>query len=229
MAINDYQRKRDLRQSRTSPKLPVNTGRYAILRVMRLSPLTRSDIGSYTSGMTLNRNLLESFLRDIDADFQAQLDARMEKVRKELEVNRRKAIEALYKAWPQMGGSKKDLDVLAAEIETPLEDSTLKARKNGQSRHTQGRTVPMDVIRREVQEVLAQTEDNGIVTQSEIKDRILSEYPDGKVPSVRSAISRILSGYLERGELELEEEGKAGSPNKYRKKKSGTEVNLLNP
>lgn len=220
MTINDYQRKRDLRQSRIRPKPPVNADRYAILRAIRFSPLTRSDTGSYTSGMTLNRNLLESFLRDINADFQAQVDARMEEVRKELEVHRRKAIEALYKAWPQMGGSKKDLDVLAAEIETPLEDATLKARKNGQSRHTQGRIVPMDVIRREVQEVLAQTEDNGIITQSEIKDRILREYPDGKIPSVRSAISRILSGYLERGELELDEEGKAGSPNKYRKVRS---------
>jgi hypothetical protein len=229
VTVNDYQRKRDLRQSRISLKLPVNTDRYAILRVMRNAPLAHSDIGSYTSDMTLNRNLLESFLQDIDADFQAQLDARMEKVRKELEVNRRKAIEALYKAWPQMGGSKKDLDLLAAEIDTPLEDSTLKARKNGQSRHTQGRTVPMDAIRRHVQEALAQTEDNGFLTQSQIKDKVLSEYPDGKVPSVRSGISRILGGYLERGELELEEEGKAGAPNRYRKTGRTAEANLLEP
>ena len=179
--------------------------------------------------MTLNRNLLESFLRDIDADFQTQLNTRMEEVKKELEVNRRKAIEALYKAWPQMGGSEKDLDILAAELETPLGDSAFDTRKNGrQSKSSEGRTIPMDVIRREVLEVLAHTAYNGFVTQTEIKDRILNEYPDAKVPSVRSAISRLLSDHLERGELELVEEGKAGSPNRYRKRRE-IEVNLLEP
>jgi len=85
----------------------------------------------------------------------------------------------------------------------------------------------MDVIRREIQEVLANTEPNGEVTQTEIKDRILSEYPDAKIPSVRSAISRILSSHLKQGELELMEEGKAGTPNRYRKKR--TEGSLLEP
>jgi len=180
--------------------------------------------------MTLKRDLLESFLRDIDTDFEAQLDERLEVVKKELEVNRRKAIEALYKAWPQMGGSEKDLDVLAAELKTPSDDSTFRLRRNGRRfKGSQGgqRTIPMAVIRQEVQEVVAQTEYNGIVTQTEIKDRILSKYPDAKVPSVRSAISRLLSGYLERGDLSLEEEGKSGSANKYRKKR--TERNQLEP
>jgi hypothetical protein len=226
VTVDAYQRKRDLRQSRINPKLRVNTDRYAILRGIRDTHLTHGDTGSYTSGMTLNRNLLESFLRDIDADFQSQLDTRMEEVRKELEENRRKAIKALYNAWPQMGGSKKDLDVLAAELEAPPEDSTLKTRKDGRSRNTQGRTVPMDALRRHVHEVIAQTEDNGTITQSQIKDRVLSEYPDGKVPSVRSGISRILNDYLERGDLALEEEGKAGAPNKYRKQNVQREAAL---
>jgi hypothetical protein len=80
-------------------------------------------------------------------------------------------------------------------------------------------------VRRVVQEAIANIEYNAEITQTDIKDRILSEYPDAKVPSVRSSISRILSSYLEHGGLELIEEGKAGSPNRYRKKR--TEENLL--
>ena len=222
------ERKRDLRQTRIPTRLPVNGDRYAISCAIRKWALTRNDIVAYTTGMTLKRDLLESFLRDIDADFQAQLNARMEEVRKELEGNRRKAIEALYKAWPEMGGSEKDLDILATELETSLGDSPLEIQENGrQSKNSQGQTVSMSVIRRKVQEVVAQTEYDGVITQTEIKDRILNEYPNAKVPSVRSAISRLLSGYLDLGELELAEEGKAGAPNKYRRKKRETEGNLL--
>jgi hypothetical protein len=113
--------------------------------------------------------------------------------------------------------------------ETPMGDTSLETRRDGRQPTGSGgqRTIPMDVIRREIQEVLANTEPNGEVTQTEIKDRIPSEYPDAKIPSVRSAISRILSSHLKHGELELMEEGKAGTPNRYRKKR--TEGSLLEP
>jgi hypothetical protein len=229
VVISEDQRKRNMRRAHPGLGPRVNDERYAVQYAIRIRRLTCSDRAAYTSRMTLKRDLLESFLRDINNDFQAQLDARMEEIRKELEVERRKAIEGLYNVWPQMGGAKKDLDVLEAELEMPVSDTSLEARKNGrQSKGSQGeRTIPMNVIRQEIQEVLANTEYNGEVTQTEIKDRILSEYPDAKVPSVRSAISRLLSGYVERGELELLEKGKAGAPNKYRKKR--TEGNLLEP
>jgi hypothetical protein len=229
VVISEDQRKRNMRQSRSGFKPRINTGSYAVLYAMRKQPLTRNDMAPYTKGMTLKRDLLESFLRDINHDFQAQLDARMEEIRKELEVERRKAIEGLYNVWPQMGGAKEDLDVLATELEMPVSDTSLEARRNGrQSKGSQGeRTIPMNMIRQEIQGVLANTEYNSEVTQTYIKDRILSEYPDAKVPSLRSAISRLLSGYVERGELELLEKGKAGSPNRYRKKR--TEGNLLEP
>jgi hypothetical protein len=227
MVISEHQRKRNVRQSRSGLGPHANIERYTILDAIRKRRLTRSDMAAYTSRMTLKRDLLESFLRDINIDFQAQLDTRVEEIRKEIDIERRKAIEALYNVWPQMGGAKKDLDVLAAELETPIGDTSLEARKNGRRATGVGgqRTIPMDVIRREIQKVLANTEYNGEVTQTEIKDRVLSEYPDAKVPSVRSAISRLLSGYVERGELALLEKGKAGSPNRYRKKKM--EGNLL--
>jgi hypothetical protein len=229
MVVSEDQRKRNMRRSRSGLGPCINDERYAAQHAIRIQRLTRSDMAAYTSRMTLKRDLLQSFLRDINNDFQAQLDARMEEIRKELEVERRKAIEGLYKVWPQMGGAKRDLDVLAAELAVPESDSSLEARKNGrQSKGSHGeRTIPMNVIRQEIEEVLANSEYNGEVTQTEIKDRILSEYPDAKIPSVRSAISRLLSGYVERGELELLAKGKAGSPNRYRRKR--TEGNLLEP
>ena len=227
MAISEDQRKREMRRLRSDSRPLINSERYAVLHAIRMQRLTHSDIAAYTQGMSLKRELLESFLRDINVEFQAQLDTRVEEIKKEIEVERRKAIESLYKVWPQMGGAKKDLDVLAAELDVPASDTSLEARKNGRRpKPAQGqRTIPMDLIRREIQGVLANAEYKDVVTQTEIKDRILSEHPDAKVPSVRSAISRILSGYLKRGELELVEEGKAGSPNRYRKKR--TEGNLL--
>lgn len=56
-----------------------------------------------------------------------------------------------------------------------------------------------------------------LVTQTEVKDRLLREYPDAKVPSVRSAITNELYALRDEGQLELAEEGRAGTPNKYRK------------
>lgn len=226
MVIDHYVRLRILRM-RT--KEPGNSKRYTALSDTRKHPLTYHKAIAYTSGMTLKRDLLESFVRDIDANFQAEVDARMKEVRRELEVDRRKAIEALYKAWPQMGGSEKDLDVLTVELQAPLDGLSSESSGNDrQSKRSGGQTVPMNVVRQEVQEVLEQAEYDVVVTQTEIKDRIVDKYPDAKIPSVRSAISRLLSGYLEQGELELVEEGKAGAPNRYRKKRREVEATILN-
>jgi hypothetical protein len=229
VAISEDQRKRNMRQSRPGFKPSLGNGSYGVLDAIRQGRFAYIDRAAYTTRMTLKRDLLESFLRDINVDFQAQFDARVEEIKKELDVERRKAIKSLYDVWPQMGGAKKDLDVLAAELELPASDTSFEARKNGRQRKgAQGqRTIPMDVIRREVQEVIATTGYNDVITQTEVKDRILAQYPDAKIPSVRSAISRVLSGYLERGGLELIEEGKAGSPNVYRRGKM--EGNLLDP
>jgi hypothetical protein len=228
MVISENQRKRNMRQLRPGLRPIVNGNRYAILDAIRNRRLTHNDMASYTPCMSLQRETLESFLRDINLDFQAQLDARMEVIKKEIEVERRKAIERLYKVWPQMGGAKNDLDVLAAELQLPAEETNLETRSNGNRSHKQeggDRTIPMSDVRRVVQEAIASIEYDAEITQTDIKDRILSEYPDAKVPSVRAAISRLLKDRLKRGELEIVEEGKAGSPNRYRKKK--TEGNLL--
>ncbi len=72
-----------------------------------------------------------------------------------------------------------------------------------------------------------------IVTQTEIKNNLLREYPDAKLPSVRSAIANELLALREQGYIELVEEGRAGQPNKYRKvgraMEASTEANLLEP
>lgn len=161
--------------------------------------------------MALSGELYRSLRQDIEADFEAR--------RRELEDQRLRAIEALNEAWPKMGGSETDLTALATEVGDSLDKKTavrVYQESPSISNSSSSRTVPMNAIRDEIESVLSNSETD-IVTQSELKDRILRKYPNGKVPSIRAGVSRILSKRLEHGELELIEEGKAGMPNRYRK------------
>jgi hypothetical protein len=186
---------------------------------MRALTVPHDDV--YTQPMTLSVKLYKSLRRDIEAEFEAR--------KRELEDQRREAVRVLNEAWPKMGGSKEDL--ASFQIETALAESD-KTSANTESgpvvSGSYSRTVPMKTVRQEIDTVMA---DGGIdvLTQSEIKERLLKKYPDAKVPSIRSAISHFLSELTKEGDLELIEKGRAGSPNKYRKTRRSTEENLLDP
>jgi hypothetical protein len=160
--------------------------------------------------MTLGPNLYKSIRQKIDADFDVE--------QSELDARRRKAIEALNEAWPKMGGSEEDLKTLSTEAFGRKGSAVVSSREPvPQSNGSAGRTVPMKAIGVEVENFLDEV-GTGMITQTEIKDRVLSKYPDAKMPSVRSAISHFLSDLTKQGKLELVEKGKAGSPHKYRKR-----------
>ena len=94
-----------------------------------------------------------------------------------------------------MGGSQKDLDILATALEDSTPDLTTKAtRRKSQSVSSQGRTIAMKVIQNETHKFISQASYTDIITQTEIRERIMRQFPDAKVPSVRSAISHFLSG-----------------------------------
>lgn len=180
----------------------------------------------------LSARLYESLLQDIEAEFEAR--------KRNLENDRRKAIEALNEAWPKMGGSEEDLKLLEMEAaipspveEPPAEETTADEpretapARNGDSSEA-GRTINMAIIREEVRKALLDT-DTDIITQTDLKDRILKKYPDAKIASVAPSISRCLSQMTDRGELELVERGTASKPHKYRKTRRAAEVGLLEP
>ena len=196
----------------------------ALIRARRMRALTTPQKSVYTRPMTLSVKLYESLRRDIEAEFEAR--------KRELEDQRREAVRVLNEAWPKMGGSTEDL--ASFDMETALGTLT-ESSKNHTRKHdapiangSYSRTVPMKTVRQEVDAVMSDERIN-IVTQSEIKARLLEKYPDAKVPSIRSAISHFLSELTDEGELDLMEKGRAGSPNKYRKTRGSTEALELGP
>ena len=95
-------------------------------------------------------------------------------------------------------------------------DTRRPRRNRSKAKGSGGRTIPQETIRKFVKD--AMTDQNVYyVTQTEIKDSLLADYPDAKIPSIRSAISHELSDLKDEGYLELVEKAHAGSPNKYRK------------
>jgi hypothetical protein len=166
----------------------------------------------------LRGELYKSLLRNIEAEFEAR--------QRDLESERRKAIEALNEAWPKMGGSEQDLIPVgvAATVSSPVEeregDQWQEAGEAAPTRNgaSPGRTIHMSVIREEVLKALSES-DSDIVTQPELKERIMDKYPDADVARVASAISRCLTQLTKRGDLELVEKGRARAPHKYRKTK----------
>lgn len=187
--------------------------------------------------MALRVQLYQSLRQDIDSELDAEFDTELEALKKELEKKfedkRRKAIEALNEAWPKMGGSEKDLALFTTEAQEPFITETtrtdaeeIEPTSNGSS---VGRTIPMVTLREEAWKVLQDPEID-IVTQPDIRERILDKYPDAKVQSVRSVISMYLNTLAKQGDIELVEQGKAGSASKYRaKKRNEEEVGLLGP
>jgi hypothetical protein len=179
----------------------------------------RATIQYTVPTMTLSSELYSALRQNIEDEFAAR--------KRELEEQRRQAILALNEAWPKMGGSEEDLASLASVGGVATGRSSgvagvavVRAPRGGAPTPNgePGRTIRRSVIEAEIEDVLSD-EEIVVVTQTDIKDRILAKYPDAKVHSLRSAISHYLSELAKRGQLELVEKGKAGRPSKYRKNK----------
>jgi hypothetical protein len=229
VVIDNRKRNRSLRKSRARVTPLINTDRYGLLNALRAYRLTSVSSRAYTRPVTLQRDLLKTLLEGINSDSRTQRDERVRRVEQEVEENRRKAIEGLRKAWPEMGGSEKDLDILTAALENTVFDTTTKTtRRNGQPVSSQGRTIPMKEIQKQTYGFIDQASYTDIVTQTEIREQIMRQYPDAKLSSVRSAVSHFLSDLEKQGRVGLIEKGQGGSPHKYRKKKmEGSLLDLL--
>lgn len=159
-----------------------------------------------------NRKFLRYALNGIQAKFEAEV--------KQAEEQRDKDIEDAHRWWLDHGGSEQDFASPPDEVAAPPVDDKPVARKLQRNRSktngSGGRTISKDIIQKFVRDVLADPSVD-LVTQTEVKDRLLREYPDAKVPSVRSGITNELTALKDQGQLELAEEGRAGTPNKYRK------------
>jgi hypothetical protein len=217
------------RTPHNSRKLLPNTAHHlnidhALIRQAHMKALTAPHDDVYTQAMTLSVQLYESLRRDIEAEFEAR--------KRELDDQRREAIRVLNEAWPKMGGSAEDLLSFKMEKTILARPAAPKPSAFGdgasEADGSSGRTVSMKAVRQEVDAVMLD-ERTDIITQTEIKDRILEKYPDAKVPSIRSAISHFLSALTKSGDLELIEKGSGGSPNRYRKTRRSTEALDLAP
>ena len=172
------------------------------------------------------RKQFEHALRGIEAEYQ-------DKVRSHNQW-RDQEIESARKFWVPLleGGETEESfaslnngiaqETPANRISTQKSSQQVQAKPNGAG----GRTIPTEVIKRYVGEVIHDPNVE-IVTQTEIKDRLLREFPDAKLPSVRSGIANELYALRQTGHLELVEKGRAGQPNKYRETGKPMEANLL--
>ena len=171
-----------------------------------------------------DRKYLEYVISGIQSQHQARVDAANQWRDQEIEEAR---------AWfTERGGSDRDFDSLSNKVTAngSTDQGATQVKTNGSGR----RTIPMEVIKTFVHRVLSDlsVED---VTQTVVKDRLLVEYPDAKIPSIRSAIANELLDLKRTGYLVLVEEGRAGQPNKYRRTEKllrvieNTEANLLDP
>ena len=159
-----------------------------------------------------------------------KIEARFEARMKRLAVERRQAIETLNEAWPKMGGSTKDITDFEAREETLPQDEGMIIHNPQDDNSINGSykyTVGMKHVRRGAQGVF-DNDDIEVVSQTIIKDKLLAEYPNADVQSLRVSISRLLRELEQQNKLILIEEGKGGAPNKYRKNKE-TEATILDP
>lgn len=154
-------------------------------------------------------DFFEYTLRGIDAEYEADVRAAKER--------RDKRIAQAHEWFRSMGNPaappKED------EISSPAESTNVHApHENGAANGSGGSVVLKDIVPRFVNKVMTDPTVE-IVTQPDIKDRILAHYavPDDSVNSLRVTITTHLNELVEQGYLELVEKAKAGRPNKYRK------------
>jgi hypothetical protein len=137
---------------------------------------------------------------------------------------REQEIENARKLWsPLLEGSEPQEHFAAQQNEANGKATTNEPADQEPPQQTQagtngsgGRRISKETIHQYVNEVLNDPSVE-IVTQTEIKNRLLRDYPDAKIPSVRSGISNEILALKEQGDLDLVEEGRAGMPNKYKK------------
>jgi len=126
-------------------------------------------------------------------------------------------IEAEYEAAVEAAKKRRDERIAQAhEWWQGIGGTVMKngAKTNGSN----GSSVPKEIIQMFIDEVILDPSVE-VVTQTEIKDRILANrhVPAENLNSLRVTITTLLNSLVSDGYLELVERAKAGQPNVYRK------------
>lgn len=172
-----------------------------------------------------NSEFLRYAISGINAECEAEI--------KQAEQRRDRKI-AYYRAWwiEEFGGSEEDFPSEPKEANAtspsehvisraPQEEARVSA--NGSARRTatqKGQTVPQKVVWSYVDSTLADPSVE-IVSQTIVRERVVRDYPEAKLPSIRSAIANRLTELHKGGKLELVEEARGGEPNKFRRTEAG--------
>lgn len=169
----------------------------------------------------------EAWLRDVTAG----IDERI----RSLQAQRSELREHVHQIWLGLEGSEEVWASIAAKateavtVEPTEKQETQQRQVRPRSRRASssgGTKVSRSMVNEYVEGVLADPEIE-IITQTEIKARILQNHPDSKVHSLRSAIHMRLNELIDEGRLVKLETGKAGSPSKYvRARADSTEIQL---
>lgn len=169
------------------------------------------------------------FLRYAISGINAECDAEI----KQAEQRRDKKI-ADFRAWwvEKFGGSGEDFPNAPKETNAtspsehaissvPQEESKVAANGSaGRSASQNGQTVPQKAVWGYVDGTLADPNVE-IISQTVVRERVVRDYPEAKLPSIRSAIANRLTELNKQGKLELVEESRGGEPNKFRRTEAG--------
>ena len=162
-------------------------------------------------------DLLKYALIGINAECDDTVREAKETIRRAEE--RRDILIARAREWAQ-GGAVGDWSVPLNEDEasSPVERTPQKNGVPANGSNGVRNTVSKDVVLKFVDEVMNDPTVD-VVTQTEVKDRILAHYPVSRdyLNSLRILIIGPLNELEEQGYLELVERASAGKPNKYRK------------
>ncbi len=176
------------------------------------------------------------FLRYAISGIRAEYDAEV----RQAAVRRDKKIADFRNWWLKVGGSEEDFpnDPKEANVPSPSEheisrvpQEESKSAANGSTGRAvtqKGQTVPQKVVWSYVDSTLADPSVE-IISQTVIRERVVRDYPEAKLPSIRSAIANRLTELNKQGKLELVEEARGGEPNKFRRTEAGRAEFLSQP
>jgi len=138
----------------------------------------------------------------------ARIDEEYEAKLAQLEAERKERHEALDKVWPIIAG-------FTAVIFAPPVIKALAARNDPQK---EGRKpFPM---RRAISQIIDRLEEGAEISQPQIYDQLMGQYPELKEEppvNMRAQIASVLNWITKNGRLQVAKEGRGSYPNVYRK------------
>ncbi|WP_152670652.1 hypothetical protein [Rubrobacter aplysinae] len=140
-------------------------------------------------------------------------------------ARRDEKIEKFRAWWIEKFGDSEEINAVSPSEHaiSGISQEDSRAAANGSAKRTEtkkGQTVPQKVVWGYVDSTLADPSVE-IISQTVVRERVVRDYPEAKLPSIRSAIANRLTELHKQGKLELVEEARGGEPNKFRRTEAG--------